>query len=161
MNGAPAYERPLHGGIVHLGIGAFHRAHQAVYTDDAMNGGDRNWGITGISLRAPQVRDQLRSGRPWRRRRIHTPSLQKIPQRWPETLRVAQSQGRRCEALLRAVAAQLWNQYGMNGIAGALSGPGGRFPQWTATPDDLAALTAHVFEFHSLGFVHHGAHKKE
>ena len=30
------------GGIVHLGIGAFHRAHQAVYTDDAMAAGDRD-----------------------------------------------------------------------------------------------------------------------
>lgn len=46
-------------GIVHLGIGAFHRAHQAVYTDAAMSGGDRDWAITGVSLRSPQVRDQL------------------------------------------------------------------------------------------------------
>jgi len=46
-------------GIVHLGIGAFHRAHQAVYTDDAMalSGGD--WGICGVSLKSPTVRDQL------------------------------------------------------------------------------------------------------
>lgn len=46
-------------GIVHLGIGAFHRAHQAVYTDLAMDAGDRDWAITGISLRSTQVRDQL------------------------------------------------------------------------------------------------------
>lgn len=46
-------------GIVHLGIGAFHRAHQAVYTDLAMDAGDRNWAITGVSLRSAQVRDQL------------------------------------------------------------------------------------------------------
>lgn len=46
-------------GIVHFGIGAFHRAHQAVYTDDAMNAGDRDWGITGVSLRQPTVREQL------------------------------------------------------------------------------------------------------
>lgn len=46
-------------GIVHLGIGAFHRAHQAVYTDDVMaiDGGD--WRITGVSLRSAGVRDQL------------------------------------------------------------------------------------------------------
>lgn len=46
-------------GIVHLGIGAFHRAHQAVYTDDALakQGGD--WKILGVSLRSPQVREQL------------------------------------------------------------------------------------------------------
>jgi fructuronate reductase len=45
--------------IVHLGIGAFHRAHQAFYTDDAMNAGDRDWSITGVSLRSPGVRDSL------------------------------------------------------------------------------------------------------
>ncbi len=41
--------------IVHLGIGAFHRAHQAVYTQDAGEG----WRITGVSLRSPTVRDTL------------------------------------------------------------------------------------------------------
>lgn len=46
-------------GIVHLGIGAFHRAHQAVYTDDAMAAGDRDWAITGVSLRSAQVHEQL------------------------------------------------------------------------------------------------------
>ncbi len=35
-------------GIVHLGWGAFHRAHQAVYTQDAMDAtGDTRWGILG------------------------------------------------------------------------------------------------------------------
>lgn len=46
-------------GIVHLGIGAFHRAHQASYTDAAMAAGDRDWAITGVSLRSRQVHDQL------------------------------------------------------------------------------------------------------
>jgi fructuronate reductase len=46
-------------GCVHFGIGAFHRAHQAVYTDDAMNGGDRDWGILGVSLRSPTIGEQL------------------------------------------------------------------------------------------------------
>jgi fructuronate reductase len=45
--------------IVHLGIGAFHRAHQAVYTDAAMSAGDRDWAITGVSLRSAQIRDAL------------------------------------------------------------------------------------------------------
>lgn len=56
----PSYSRVgKTNGIVHIGIGAFHRAHQAVYTDDAMaiDGGD--WLITGVSLRSPKVRDQL------------------------------------------------------------------------------------------------------
>jgi fructuronate reductase len=46
-------------GIVHLGIGAFHRAHQAVYTDDVLASGDHRWGILGASLRSPETRDAL------------------------------------------------------------------------------------------------------
>jgi len=39
-------------GIVHLGFGAFHRAHQAAYIDDYMvKSGDLNWGICSINLR--------------------------------------------------------------------------------------------------------------
>lgn len=46
-------------GIVHLGIGAFHRAHQAWYTDLAMAAGDRDWAIIGVSLRSPGVAQQM------------------------------------------------------------------------------------------------------
>ncbi|KGB56118.1 Mannitol dehydrogenase-like protein [Sphingopyxis sp. LC81] len=57
---APGYDRERQAaGIVHIGIGAFHRAHQAVYTDDAMNAGDRDWGIIGMSLRSGDVAAQL------------------------------------------------------------------------------------------------------
>ena len=38
-------------GIVHLGIGSFHRAHQAVYTDDAIAAAGGDWGICGVSLK--------------------------------------------------------------------------------------------------------------
>jgi fructuronate reductase len=56
----PRYDRrAVTCGIVHLGIGAFHRAHQAVFYDDALNAGDLRWGVTGASLRSPDVRDQL------------------------------------------------------------------------------------------------------
>jgi fructuronate reductase len=56
----PAYTPAQHGiGIAHLGLGAFHRAHQAWYLDEvlARSGGD--WRIAGISCRSPIVRDQL------------------------------------------------------------------------------------------------------
>jgi len=46
-------------GIVHLGIGAFHRAHQAIYTDDALAQRGGAWGICGVSLRSPGVRDRM------------------------------------------------------------------------------------------------------
>ena len=47
-------------GIVHLGVGAFHRAHMADYTDAVLAGGDRRWAILGASLRAPDTRDALK-----------------------------------------------------------------------------------------------------
>lgn len=50
----------LETGIVHLGVGAFHRAHQAVYTDDVIQSGDMRWGTIGASLRAADTRDALR-----------------------------------------------------------------------------------------------------
>jgi fructuronate reductase len=56
----PGYDRTqVKAGVVHLGIGAFHRAHQAVVFDDALNAGDLRWGITAASLRSPSVRDQM------------------------------------------------------------------------------------------------------
>lgn len=56
----PGYDRSrVRIGVVHLGIGAFHRAHQAVVFDDALNAGDLRWGVLGASLRSPVVRNQL------------------------------------------------------------------------------------------------------
>ena len=56
----PAYDRDTQAAsIVHFGIGAFHRAHLAWYTDAAMNAGTRDWMITGVSLRSPAVAEQM------------------------------------------------------------------------------------------------------
>lgn len=58
----PSYDRSKHkAGIVHLGIGAFHRAHQAVFTDDVLSTTGGDWMITGASLRSTGLRDRLRS----------------------------------------------------------------------------------------------------
>jgi fructuronate reductase len=48
-------------GIVHLGLGAFHRAHQAVYTEDAMAAAGGDWGIIGVAPRSATVVDRLRA----------------------------------------------------------------------------------------------------
>ncbi len=74
----PSVRRPpfdptqLAPGIVHLGVGAFHRAHMAYYTQRAMGRlpgdatagdtipGDATWGIRGVSFRSPAVRDRLK-----------------------------------------------------------------------------------------------------
>lgn len=56
----PTYDRgALAPGIVHLGLGAFHRAHQAMYTDAVLAAGDLRWGIVGVSLRQADTRDAL------------------------------------------------------------------------------------------------------
>lgn len=50
----PRYHRgSLKGGIVHFGVGNFHRAHQAVYLDDLFNlGFDHDWALIGAGVRA-------------------------------------------------------------------------------------------------------------
>ena len=49
----PKYNRrSVTPGIVHVGVGGFHRAHEAVYTDDLLGqGGADQWGICGVGLR--------------------------------------------------------------------------------------------------------------
>ena len=49
----PRYDRSaLTPGIVHFGVGNFHRAHQAVYLDDLFAlGGDHDWAIVGAGVR--------------------------------------------------------------------------------------------------------------
>ena len=60
VTGPAVDPRALEVGIVHLGVGAFHRAHQAVYTEDAAAAtGDTGWGILGVTGRSRRVVDQL------------------------------------------------------------------------------------------------------
>ncbi|WP_099867403.1 mannitol dehydrogenase family protein [Pararhizobium haloflavum] len=57
---SPAYIPEDHGcGIVHIGVGAFHRAHQAVYTDAALSAAGGDWRIIGVSLRSRDQADRL------------------------------------------------------------------------------------------------------
>lgn len=53
----PNYDRSaVHAGILHIGVGNFHRAHQAVYANDLLNKGfNRNWGICGAGVCAPDA----------------------------------------------------------------------------------------------------------
>lgn len=56
----PRYDpRTLGVGIVHLGIGAFHRAHQAVYTEAAIAASGGDWRICGVSMKSPTVHKHL------------------------------------------------------------------------------------------------------
>lgn len=51
--------RPGPAGIVHLGLGAFFRAHGAIYVAEAMARAGGDWGIIGVSLQSPGTRDRL------------------------------------------------------------------------------------------------------
>lgn len=60
----PNYDRAaLKAGILHIGIGNFHRAHQAVYLDDLFRAGhDQDWALIGAGVRATDeaMREMLR-----------------------------------------------------------------------------------------------------
>ncbi len=56
----PSYERnKVKAGILHIGVGGFHRAHQAIYTEDVLASGDLRWGVIGANLRSANMRDRL------------------------------------------------------------------------------------------------------
>ena len=56
----PGYVRPARPpGVVHLGLGAFHRAHQAMVFDALLTRGDPRWGVLGVAMRSTQVADTL------------------------------------------------------------------------------------------------------
>ncbi|MFI2104367.1 mannitol dehydrogenase family protein [Isoptericola sp. NPDC019693] len=61
----PTYDRSrLRAGIVHLGVGGFHRAHQAMYLDRLMNAGEAfDWAICGVGVlpHDARMRDALTS----------------------------------------------------------------------------------------------------
>ncbi|MFL5844433.1 MAG: mannitol dehydrogenase family protein [Solirubrobacteraceae bacterium] len=60
----PAYDRAaVRTGIVHVGVGGFHRAHLAVYHDELLARGDLDWGICGVGVLPADVamRDALRA----------------------------------------------------------------------------------------------------
>lgn len=56
----PSYDRSnTKIGIVHLGPGAFFRAHQAWYTEQALNQDGGDWGICAVALNSNRVKQQL------------------------------------------------------------------------------------------------------
>lgn len=56
----PGYDRgQVARAIVHLGVGAFHRAHQAMYTDAVLASGDPGWGIVGAGIVSSGMKNAL------------------------------------------------------------------------------------------------------
>ncbi|APX34914.1 hypothetical protein BH708_14135 [Brachybacterium sp. P6-10-X1] len=58
--GAAAPRDPARAGIIHLGLGAFHRAHAAVHTARALAAEEGDWGIVGFANRSRSVTDPMR-----------------------------------------------------------------------------------------------------
>jgi len=54
-------DAPAQAGIVHLGLGSFHRAHQALYTARALQREDGPWGIVGVASRSRRITDAMRA----------------------------------------------------------------------------------------------------
>jgi mannitol 2-dehydrogenase len=62
--GTPGYDRAaVSTGIVHFGVGAFHRAHEAMFVDDILARGFADWAICGVGVLEGDraVRDALRA----------------------------------------------------------------------------------------------------
>jgi fructuronate reductase/mannitol 2-dehydrogenase len=56
----PEYDRAaLTPAVVHIGVGGFHRAHQAVYLDELAQRGLSDWGVVGVTLRRRDAKDAL------------------------------------------------------------------------------------------------------
>jgi mannitol 2-dehydrogenase len=52
----PSYDRTaLVPSVVHIGVGGFHRAHQALYFDELAALGETGWGVVGVGLRRPDM----------------------------------------------------------------------------------------------------------
>ena len=56
----PGYDRSaLTPGVVHFGVGGFHRAHQALYLDDLAQRGETAWGLIGVGVHSPEMKQVL------------------------------------------------------------------------------------------------------
>lgn len=58
-------------GMAHIGVGAFHRCHQAEYTDDMLEASFGPWGVLGVNLRPPRLDRCL-----WPQDHLYTRTLQ-------------------------------------------------------------------------------------
>jgi fructuronate reductase/mannitol 2-dehydrogenase len=56
----PTYDRAaLTPAVVHISVGGFTRAHQLVYLDELAEQGNADWGVVGVGLHSPHMRDAL------------------------------------------------------------------------------------------------------
>lgn len=124
----PSYGRQGAPGVVHLGLGAFHRAHQALVFDALLRQGDLRWGVHAFAMRQPTLAEALARQQGW------------------YTVRVGSSQGQEWvlgSAVWRTgVAAQAPDQ-----VHAAIAAPATRWVTLTVTEKGYCeALTALLVE---------------
>ena len=116
---------PAAPGVVHLGLGAFHRAHQALVFDRLLREGDARWGVLGVTMRNPALIEAL------------------APQDHLYTVRVADAQGVRWQVPGALCATALATRDRAQVIA-AIAAPSTRWITLTVTEKgygpELAAL---------------------
>lgn len=131
----PAYDAGALGcGVVHLGLGAFHRAHQAVYTDAAIAAAGGDWGIVGVSMRKPDVAATL------------------VPQDGLYTLEILDAQPRR--RVIGAVRQALTLPLEPERVLAALAAPWTRIVTLTVTEKGYCLDGAGALDFAHPDIVH-------
>ncbi len=103
--------------ILHLGLGAFHRAHQAAYLQDLHERGDRRWAIVAANIRP----DPLDPG----------PALR--AQGCAYTLETVTPEGRRAYRRIGAISAVLAWEPGQGAVVAAGADPATRIVSFTVT----------------------------
>lgn len=101
-------------GIVHLGPGAFFRAFNAIYTQEAMAAAGGDWAVRAVSLRSPGIRDHL------------------APQGWAYTATALAPDGPE-RKIITSLADILVAPEGPGSVLDAMSDPGVRVVSLTVT----------------------------
>lgn len=112
-------------GVVHLGLGAFHRAHQAVIFDSLLRGGDLRCGVQGVAMRAVKLADALAG------------------QDGLYTVRIASAQGRRWQ-MIGAVLATGVAAREPGRVIAAIAAPGTRWVTLNVTEKGYGAELAEL-----------------
>ncbi|MDD0813445.1 mannitol dehydrogenase family protein [Curvibacter sp. HBC28] len=90
-------------GVLHLGLGAFHRAHQALVFDHLLQAGHRHWGVHGVAMRSTTLADAL--ARQDGLYAVQIASQQGLHWQVPGALLRTSVAAREPEAVLQAIAA--------------------------------------------------------
>jgi len=89
-------------GVVHLGLGAFHRAHQALVFDQLLRAGDQRWGVFGVAMHNTALADALAAQ--GGRYAVQIASASRLQWVVPQALQATAVAAREPESVVRAIA---------------------------------------------------------